>query len=256
MTAFTDALLQATPAIPGLDRSIVIPPRRLHLTLGVLSLDAQNPSSPSRSPSGVESSSAGQPRTPPAARATGRPRTLEAARALLRDIRPRILDILAGVPLRVQLDSMDIMKPERGDLERAHVMWIGPSHEGEGARRLKVVAQFVHDTFKKEGLLVDEGRPLKLHCTVLNTIYRKPRSRNRVPFSYAAVLSSAALEAMALRSTEPATEEVQAQLQGHRLPRARAVELGEWTVDEVQLCEMGSWGPEGEYVCVGRCPLV
>ena len=30
---------------------------------------------------------------------------------------------------------------------------------------------------------------------------------------------------------------------------------GEWDIDELQICEMGSWGPEGEYVCVGRCPL-
>ena len=35
-----------------------------------------------------------------------------------------------------------------------------------------------------------------------------------------------------------------------------AVDLGEWVVDEVQICEMGSWGPEGEYVCVGRIPLI
>ncbi|EIM84322.1 uncharacterized protein STEHIDRAFT_159005 [Stereum hirsutum FP-91666 SS1] len=39
---FTSALLQSTPPITGFDKSIVISPRRLHLTLGVMSL-AEDP---------------------------------------------------------------------------------------------------------------------------------------------------------------------------------------------------------------------
>jgi activating signal cointegrator complex subunit 1 len=42
-------------------------------------------------------------------------------------------------------------------------------------------------------------------------------------------------------------------------PRARThpvrVDLGTWDVDELQICEMGSHGPEGEYVCVARIAL-
>jgi activating signal cointegrator complex subunit 1 len=42
-------------------------------------------------------------------------------------------------------------------------------------------------------------------------------------------------------------------------PRARTqqvrVNLGTWDVDELQICEMGSHGPEGEYVCVARIAL-
>lgn len=33
------------------------------------------------------------------------------------------------------------------------------------------------------------------------------------------------------------------------------VKLGTYEVDEIQICEMGSWGPEGEYVCVGKITL-
>ena len=33
------------------------------------------------------------------------------------------------------------------------------------------------------------------------------------------------------------------------------VDLGEYTVDEIQVCKMGSWGPEGEYVSVGSITL-
>ena len=37
--------------------------------------------------------------------------------------------------------------------------------------------------------------------------------------------------------------------------KAIAIDLGEWRVDEVQICKMGSWGPEGEYVSVGNISL-
>jgi activating signal cointegrator complex subunit 1 len=35
----------------------------------------------------------------------------------------------------------------------------------------------------------------------------------------------------------------------------RAVDLGAWDVDEVQICEMGSHGPENEYVSCGGVSL-
>ena len=33
-----------------------------------------------------------------------------------------------------------------------------------------------------------------------------------------------------------------------REPGAVDVRLGTWDVEEMPICEMGSWGPEGEYV--------
>ncbi|OCH85634.1 hypothetical protein OBBRIDRAFT_838800 [Obba rivulosa] len=102
----------------------------------------------------------------------------------------------------------------------------------------RVPDQPVNDTSKRKGLLVDEVRSLKLSWSpTLSTVNCVHAT---ACLSYATVLSSATLEAVVLSSTEPTTEEVQAQLQGYRLPRVRAAELGEWTVDEVQLCEMGS----------------
>ncbi|KAI0350131.1 hypothetical protein OH77DRAFT_1431260 [Trametes cingulata] len=147
---------------------------------------------------------------------------------------------------------MDIMKPERRDDERAHVMWVGPAVDGESAKRLKKVADLIVKAFKQAGLLVDEGRHLKLHCTVVNTIYRKPRGRTRTPFSYPAILTSEALKAVLVQ--EAAAAEAGGQVeQARRGPVP--VDFGEWGIDEVQICEMGSWGPEGEYVAVARCTL-
>lgn len=209
------------PAIPGLDRSVIIPARRLHLTLGVMSLDAEPTS-----------------------------RTLDGALALLHQVRPQVMQLLNGQKLRVAFRSMDIMKPERGDLERAHVMWVGPSPEDNCARLLKSVAEFIQRTFQDAGYVLG-NRPLKLHCTVLNTIYRKPRGKIRQPFSYASVLNSSALRSIAIERSETANVvEPQAPTRG-----PMRVNLGEWDVEDIQICEMGSWGPEGEYVCIGRCGL-
>ncbi|KAJ3520334.1 hypothetical protein NM688_g9179 [Phlebia brevispora] len=69
-----------------------------------------------------------------------RSRTLDSAIDLLNELRPRILDLLSQSPLRVALQRVDIMRPDKGDLEQAHVMWAGPSHEGEDSRRLKRVS--------------------------------------------------------------------------------------------------------------------
>lgn len=45
---------------------------------------------------------------------------------------------------------------------------------------------------------------------------------------------------------------------GRGTPRGKTashVEFGDWEVEEIQICEMGSWGPEGEYVCARRITL-
>ena len=72
----------------------------------------------------------------------------------------------------------------------------------------------------------------QLHCTILNTTFRRAtqgqrRAAERIPFSFAA------------------------------FPQASSASsnLGTWTVDELQICEMGSWAPDGAYVRVVGCDL-
>lgn len=122
MMAFTSSLLTSDPEIPGLDSSIVIPPRRLHLTLGVMSLtDSVQLSGPSIGDEIPQ-------------------KTLAAAITLLNTLRPRIIGLLQNTPLRVALNRVDIMRPDRGDIEQSHVMWAGPSRDDEDARKLKRVS--------------------------------------------------------------------------------------------------------------------
>lgn len=259
MSTFTNGLLEVTPALPGLDQSIVIPPRRLHLTLGVMSLEDSDDSNIAFDGQASDSR-----------------KTISAALSLLTSLRPRISELLCGSPLKVPLHMMNIMPPDGGDPAKAHVLWFGPPHENEDAKLLQKVGgewqscnnsfrftdnmlEMVSKTFVDAGFIT-ELRPLKvrfvlctilltrhesvlhqLHCTILNTTYRKPRARGpRQPFSYRSLLASAAAQAVLL---EPDAEP------GWQQPVN--VDFGTWHVDEIQICKMGSYGPEGEYETCG-----
>lgn len=110
--------MNCTPAIPGLDRSIVIPSRRLHLTLGVMSL--------------VDSVPPTQGGSAPAL-----PKTLADARSLLASLKPRIMELLQGHRLCVPLQQMCTMEP--GNPDHAHILWLGSRHNDEDARRLQTI---------------------------------------------------------------------------------------------------------------------
>jgi activating signal cointegrator complex subunit 1 len=186
MGRFGQSLLNETdPPILGLDESVLIPPRRLHFTLGVMSL-ASTP--PTTNPEGT---------TGP----LNQPRTIDDAVRLLENLKPRIDDILrvsatgsAGQAreVRVTLNSMDVMKLEKGST--AHVLWVGPkdgnskniADEGtnkfrqvcgtscsnkraEVAVQLSPSSDFIRSSFKEAGFLVEDNRPLKV-CPFISFI--------------------------------------------------------------------------------------
>ncbi|KAG8214936.1 P-loop containing nucleoside triphosphate hydrolase protein [Butyriboletus roseoflavus] len=219
VSSFTSGLLETTPNVPGLDRTLVIPPRRLHLTLGVMSLeDSENSSNACES------------------RAMNPRKTLPEALSLLSSLQLQVSELLCGARLKVPLQMMDIMPPDGGDPDKAHVLWVGPSLGNENAQRLQEVGEMVNKTFREAGFIT-ERRPLKLHCTILNTTYRRPRERGpRQPFSYRSLLGSPAAQAFL---SDPRAEP--------DLRQPVKVDFGTWHVDEIQICKMGSYGPDGEY---------
>ena len=96
---------------------------------------------------------------------------------------------------------------------------------------------------------------------MLNTTYRRPRGRGA--FSYAAVINSCAFQVIekppGVSSSVMAGEgqketgtagQGQDRGRGERGRRPLRVDFGSWVIEEVQICEMGSWGPSGEYVSV------
>ncbi|KAF7978418.1 hypothetical protein HWV62_580 [Athelia sp. TMB] len=264
IAAFTDGLLRSEIPIAGLHESIIINPRRLHLTLGVMAL------APSGSPPAAIEPSASTPS-----------KTLSAARDLLASLQPGIKAILddggRDRRLKVKLNRMDLMKPERQKgMEGTYgrVLWVGPdmAEEDMNTRQLREVCSFINKQFLNAGLAVDEHRPLKdgvlqvalaqLHCTIINTAYRKPRPKSymhNLPFSYSDILASSSYRALApamrgLPIADPAhvSGPLTEQRAGGGAQKIRqdtgvSVDLGVWEVGEVQICEMGSHGPEDEY---------
>jgi len=127
ISSFTDGLLRSTPALPGLDQSIVIAPRRLHLTLGVMTLTDSVSETQSPAPSRV-----------PASTAAPSSRTVSDALSLLSSLKPRIMELLVGHRLCVPLQRMHIMDPDRGNPDHAHVLWLGPSDSADAHRLQRV----------------------------------------------------------------------------------------------------------------------
>jgi activating signal cointegrator complex subunit 1 len=121
MSALSSSWLAHEPPIDGLDPSIVVPPRRLHLTLGVMALASPNPNA---NPN-AGTSSGGQGA-----------RDLAAATALLDSLAPRIRAVLGQNPVRVPLGRLATMQ---SDPERAHVLYAEPDLRSPDGQRLRAV---------------------------------------------------------------------------------------------------------------------
>lgn len=227
----TDALLAVSPQITGLDSSIVISPARLHLTIGVMALIEDGhqpegrPSSSAPNPSTSEQGSQVTPLQPP--------KTVSQAVDLLQSLKPEIQTMMGSEPLRLNLDELAVMR--RSDEGEADVMFLGPATgtlRTEAHSQSVHVLETIHRRFREEGFVTDT-RPLKLHCTILNTSHRRSANRRsgRVPFSMSqieeAISQNPRMTGTLLSSTEPLA------------------------VQELNICRMGSWDRLGRYVRVG-----
>ncbi|KAJ6603703.1 kinase A anchor protein [Mycena sp. CBHHK59/15] len=228
-------------AIDGLDRTILVDPRRLHFTLGVMALSADD---------GTDG--------PDPDTSQPRPKTLSEAIALLCALAPEI-HAIAREPVRVVLDHMGVLKVKR---QQAGVLFVGPGNSASADTiRINEIFDLVGQRFRQEGFIEDTRPPL-LHCTLINASHRKPRSPKG--FSYREIFDRALTHA---KTPLPVLES------GVSNPGAKAVPVGEiaqaislddksisvdfggWTVSEIQLCQMGSHGPENEYISVASVAL-
>ncbi|KAJ3967214.1 AKAP7 2'5' RNA ligase-like domain-containing protein [Lentinula raphanica] len=244
MSKFNSSLLQGS--VEGLDPSILIKPRKLHFTLGVMSL---SPSDQIRRT--FETQSESKPDT----FSSSNPKTVESALGLLRSLQPQLIALCETGKrgrLEVSLERAGAFETREG----ARVMWVSPRQdegwlesEEELEERLKLgrVAEMVHQAFRDAGYIT-ETRPLKLHCTLINTSHRKPFSRNSRLFSFTDVLASKALMDLRPLSDKGDVAAADESLLSNRMVR---VSLGTYEIPEIQLCAMGSSGPEGEYVSLG-----
>jgi len=230
----TDALLATSPPITGLDPSIVISPSRLHLTLGVMTLSETESGEMLSTDLRVASR---QPSTgtarPNEGKSASRHAVSEAVR-LLQELKPDIQQMTNSQPLQLTLDELAVMR--RSKTGEADVMYLGPASAiakmEEHAQAVKVL-QTVQNRFREAGF-VTETRPLKLHCTILNTSHRKSVHRSGprgVPFSMSEIDAAIA-----------ESPDITGQLLSSPLPLA---------VRKLNICRMGSYDSMGRYVIVG-----
>lgn len=169
------AAFRADPAVcNAIPPDAIRPLGTLHLTLGVMSFPSAL--SPSVAAQGQESG----------------PERLARARALLKEIPLRFLWRAAGrvaagkpageeqpgevdEPIKVRLRGLRTMTPGRE--EASGVLYAGVE-DGEGGR-VHIFCEAVRRAFEREGLVVEDGRGLVLHATVVNTIYCLGRGKGK-----------------------------------------------------------------------------
>ncbi|KAJ6573484.1 AKAP7 2'5' RNA ligase-like domain-containing protein [Mycena vulgaris] len=199
--------------IEGLDQSILVDPRRLHLTIGVMALSSADKSD--------------VPGT----------KTVSAAIALLHSLAPEINEITRQ-PVLLPLDKMGVLKTKR---KEAGVLYVAPSNDAsEDTIKVGRIFDLVGQRFRSEGFIEDSPRPSVLHCTLINASHRKPRRMPRT-FSYPEIFDRVSVDDSRRPSETLA-------LSGAPRPlvqqdREVRVDFGAWAVSEIQLCEMGSHGP-------------
>ncbi|KAJ4002136.1 hypothetical protein F5050DRAFT_1802695 [Lentinula boryana] len=192
---------------------------------------------------------------------TSPPKTVESALGLLRSLQPQLTALCAaGKPgtLQGSLERVGAFESRNG----AKVMWVSPREderwpesEEELQERLKLVrvAELVHRAFRNAGYIT-ETRPLKLHCTLINTSHRKPFNRNSQLFSFTDVLASdAILELQPSEDHAQATSVTPSSVSSSN--RMVRVAFGTYDIPEIQLCAMGSSGRDGEYISLGNVQL-
>lgn len=112
--------------IEGLDKSILVDPRRLHFTIGVMALAS------------TDSAQSDTPESPQ--------RTLSEATSLLQSLGPEI-DAIAREPIALSLDKMGVLKTQR---QQAGVLYVGPSDESNEAtlKVTRIFGTYIHVVFK------------------------------------------------------------------------------------------------------------
>ncbi len=78
---------------------------------------------------------------------------------------------------------------------------------------------------------------------LMNSTYRRPRTKRPQPFEYDAILLQAGvLESFGVQ-------------EGEYVKLPMAVAMGSYDAPRVHLCKMGSWDTGGAYVSCGSAPL-
>ncbi|KAH0383534.1 hypothetical protein KCU92_g5209, partial [Aureobasidium melanogenum] len=160
----------SSPLIP---EKAIRPLGSLHLTLGVMSLDEEKLVQANTLLQSLDLDNllreATNP-TDPSNTADEDIQTTNTAPPSSLDEDPTQTPDLLNSPLEISLESLEPMQSRT----KTSILYIRPQ---DPTNRLQVLCQALRKTFTDAGLLVPDTRPLKLHATIVNTIYVKGRKK-------------------------------------------------------------------------------
>jgi activating signal cointegrator complex subunit 1 len=136
----------------------VRPVGTLHLTLGVMALDAEQLNEAGKCLQELDLRSLLRDAIPKASE--GFERTVSLLDDQEQDIRPLSIDLKGLVPMQAQ--------------QNTSILYAEPR---DATARLYAFASALREHFASKGFVVEDTRQLKLHATIINTIYAKVRGR-------------------------------------------------------------------------------
>ncbi|CAD0092488.1 unnamed protein product [Aureobasidium mustum] len=160
----------SSPLIP---EKAIRPLGSLHLTLGVMSLDEQKLVQANTLLQSLDLSKMLHEATTPADSSDStniNTQTSDVAPQSSSDTHPTQVPDLLSSPLKISLESLEPMQSP----SKTSILYIRPQ---DPTNRLEILCQVIRKTFTDAGLLVPDTRPLKLHATIVNTIYVKGRKK-------------------------------------------------------------------------------
>jgi activating signal cointegrator complex subunit 1 len=159
-----------------LNADAVRPVGSLHLTLGVMSLDEGKLAQASTLLQSLDLEKLLRQATLPQASQINTTDTPNSAPStpLATDRVGTTASTLSDLTLTLSLEGLEPMQSPT----KTSILYIRPH---DPTNRLEPLCQALRKTFTEAGLLVPDTRPLKLHATIINTIYIKGRKKNKKP---------------------------------------------------------------------------
>ncbi|NP_001356019.1 activating signal cointegrator 1 complex subunit 1 isoform 6 [Homo sapiens] len=142
---FQEEVLAKCSMDHGVDSSIFQNPKKLHLTIGMLVLLSEE--------------------------------EIQQTCEMLQQCKEEFInDISGGKPLEVEMAGIEYMNDDPGMVDVLYAK----VHMKDGSNRLQELVDRVLERFQASGLIVKEWNSVKLHATVMNTLFRKdPNAEGR-----------------------------------------------------------------------------
>ncbi|XP_052783371.1 activating signal cointegrator 1 complex subunit 1-like isoform X2 [Mya arenaria] len=199
---FKNDVLRECDGDPGVDASIFQTPTKLHLTIGCLVLLNNE-----------EVTKAGQ---------------------LLQECQHElIMPILKGKPLNLKLSGLEYMNDDPSEVDVMYAKIDDPSD------RLQSIADRLVDRFETSGLLQRDHDRVKLHVTVMNTIFRKDPTGTTEPY----------------KQQDRGRKERESFNATRTLQKFSGYDFGGYEVKNIHISQRHSVGKDGYYTCAGSIEL-